>query len=113
MAIMAEDLISRGVLLRRLCGNREMAKITMRKKDLADDYRMQMIGRVNGYSETIDVVRAMPEANADVEEVIRCKDCFYWGGDDYEDYIDYRPCGKFNEYMRDKDFCSCAYERED
>ena len=108
---MADDLISRSVLLRKI--KKPLYQVEEEIDFKSDDPYLN--GKYDGITEVMKIIKEMPEADPDLTEVIRCKDCFYWGGDEYDNcqnYYDWRPCGKFNEYMSDKGYCSCAYEKE-
>ena len=48
-------------------------------------------------------VRALMKITGDCDEVIRCKDCKYWGEDGYHNGCKYATC-----IMGENDYCSMA-----
>ena len=53
-------------------------------------------------------LRAMMKVTGDCDEIIRCKDCKYWGEDGYRDGCKYATI-----IMTENDFCSMAERKEE
>ena len=58
----------------------------------------------------IDIVRKA--LNADLVEVVRCKDCVYWDGMGYKGLCEAPMNGLVREYTNDDSFCSYGERKE-
>ena len=103
---MAEDLISRGVLLRRIYEVRYFIEEQVEEKGLSAEDKKYLFGRHDAFTEAMQIVREMPE-------VIRCKDCYYWSKKESQKMNGFRLCSRIDEYTTDEGYCSFAYEKED
>lgn len=79
--------------------------------------RLNAIEKVLGKDYDLDRLKEIVEKStrpaADVVEVVRCKDCVYWGGvDEFGDGFCKNPSG-IDDIARENDFCSYGERKND
>lgn len=83
------------------------------RQKLIDDFTGS--GGLTVYGKYVPAIvsRINSQPAADVVEVVRCKDCVYWGGvDEFGDGFCKKPSG-IDDIARENDFCSYGERREE
>jgi hypothetical protein len=112
---------------RKINGGENVAEY-INRNELLEMMQKGYCGTCNNYSGILcrsclmdDALRDIEDAPAaDVVEVVRCKDCKHWSGEDTKDYLFgerwgecHRPFGSYGcENSTENDFCSYGERRE-